>query len=97
MGGALKIQAETAIISQSSFINNSNLKGGAIYFNKNENFQTQFFHIEYCIFEKNEAGDNGGGIEFEKTMRLIKGNITNSFFIHNLAWCKYFKIDFLSI
>lgn len=90
--GALKLEAETLIVSECYFANNSNLKGGAIYINKNENYEIQYILIEKTIFANNEAGDNGGCIEFEKNLRKISGNIRKNYFLGNSAWSKIFYI-----
>ena len=50
--GALKIVSQTLIVSDCYFFNNSNLKGGAIYFSKNDNYDKQYFNIEKCMNEK---------------------------------------------
>lgn len=90
LAGALKLEVETLIVSECYFANNSNLKGGAIYINKNENYEMQYILIEKTIFTNNEAGDNGGCIEMEKKLRQISGNITNNYFLGNLAWSNIF-------
>lgn len=98
IAGATRLQVETVIVSECYFRNNSNLKGGAIYLNKNNDFDLQYVYINNTIFALNEAGDNGAGIEFEKNIQRIQGNITNCFFLNNLAWRKkkyFLKLFFL--
>ena len=92
VAGALRILSETLIIEECYFYNNSNLKGGAIYFNKNDNYDIQYFFIKNNIFAFNEAGDNGAAIEFEKNLLKLIGNISNCYFYANLAWRIFFVL-----
>lgn len=88
MAGAIKLQVENLMVSECYFKNNSNLKGGGIYLNKNYDYDWQYVYINNSIFSFNEAGDNGAAIELEKNIQKIQGNITNCYFFDNFAWCK---------
>ena len=94
MAGAIRLEAESAIVFECYFFNNSNLKGGAFYLNKNKKFEHQFVSIRNSIFSMNEAGDTGASIDLDKNILLISGDITNCYIFNNLAWRKG-KIDFL--
>ena len=87
IAGALRLLVESLSIKECYFFENSNLKGGAIYVNKNENSENTQVSIENCIFNMNEAGDNGGAISFDKNIILLQGNITNCYFESNHGWC----------
>lgn len=88
MAGAIKLQVETLIVSECYLRNNSNFKGGGIYVIKNSNYDWQYVYINNSVFSFNEAGDTGGGIQFEKNIQKILGNVTNCYFRENFAWCK---------
>lgn len=88
VAGALRLEVQYLIVEECYFFNNSNLKGGAIYLNKNQNYEAQYIYISKTIFRSNEAGDNGGCIELEKNIQKIIGNISNCYFLENFAWRK---------
>lgn len=83
--GAFRIEAQFLIITSCYFLNNSNLIGGGIYFNINENYEMQYINVTSTIFKFNEAGDHGGSIHLEKKIRKILGNISNCYFSENQA------------
>ena len=85
--GALRLQVQILMVKECYFYNNSNLKGGAILLNKNENFEENYVSIENCVFKMNEAGDSGASISFDQNINFIEGNITKCYFFDNLAWC----------
>ena len=86
VSGAIRAHVETFIAKDCYFMNNSNLKGGAIYLSKNENYEKQYVDIQNSIFVLNEAGDNGASIQFDNNIIFLKGNVTNCYFYKNLAW-----------
>ena len=82
------------IIEECYFFNNSNLKGGAIYFAGNEKFFECNFVFVRSIFKKNDAGEGGGGMHFSQSLRFIKANITQCYFSDSLAWSTIYFLFF---
>ena len=82
-------------IEECYFFNNSNLKGGALFFAGNEKFFESYFVIERSIFKKNDAGEGGAGMHFSQSLRFIKANITQCYFSNSLAWSIEFIFCFL--
>jgi hypothetical protein len=68
------------------FYNNSNLKGGGIYFAGNEKYQKNYFWIEKTIFVYNDAGEGGSAMHFSQSLPLIEATILNCFFFRLIAW-----------
>jgi predicted outer membrane repeat protein len=84
--GAMYLEVETLTVFECYFFNNSNLKGGAVYLNKNKKYDNQYVSIQNTIFSNNEAGDNGAAIEFENDILFITGEVTNCYFFQGFAW-----------
>ena len=98
--GAIMCNSQTLIVINCYFYNNSNLNGGAIYFNKYVSSDAQYMIIEKTLFVKNEAGEAGSAIYFGTNMQYILGNITNCFFFQQYSFYgKYysFLINYLKI
>ena len=93
--GCLLSFSQIVIIKECYFYNNSNLNGGAIYFNKYANSDKQYFTIEKTLFFKNQAGETGSAIYFDNAIGYIIGNITESYFLQQYSF--YGKIPYIYI
>ena len=79
-GGALLSQANTLIITNSFFYNNSNYRGGAIYIENDKN--SLYVLMSYNVFQGNVGGTMGGGVNFASCSDL-NGTLMDSIFIEN--------------
>ncbi|OMJ68621.1 hypothetical protein SteCoe_33871 [Stentor coeruleus] len=81
-GGALNIDGASISISNTSFINNSAIYGGGIYYKCA--YLNCYFNITSCSFINNKADLEGGAIKWENKKPIIDQNTT--FFNNNAQY-----------
>jgi len=85
LGGALYSLAETTVIKFSSFLNNLNYNGGALYINGNSNRAVTNLLQYQNEWINNTAIKDGGAIFFDYDFIILNANLTLDLYQHNWA------------
>ena len=83
--GALLVLSQNLMIKNCYLANNSNMNGGAIFFNKHFS-DSQTILIENTVFYRNGAGETGSAIYFGTDIKFIIGEIRNCSFLEGFSF-----------